>query len=163
MSAIITVWVNDPLVAVIVSKKVPVGGFLGTVIVSVAEADTPLGFTMLGTIAPVTPFGSPETVNVTGCENPLSEVTLSVTLADWDLLRLMEPTEAPMEKSVILTVSTVDLVTKPVEAVIVNANVLGVAALVALTTTRADAVVPGFRNMNVGTIDAVTPTGAPDI
>ncbi len=65
MSVIVTVWVNDPLVAVIVSRKVPVGGFLGTVIVSVEEADTPLGFTMLGTIAPVTPFGSPETVNVT--------------------------------------------------------------------------------------------------
>jgi len=163
VSVIVTVWVNDPLVAVIVSRKVPVGGFLGTVIVSVEEADTPLGFTMLGTIAPVTPFGSPETVNVTGSENPLSEVTLSVTLADWDLLRLTEPTEAPMEKSVILTVSTVVLVTKPDDAVIVNGNVLAVVALEALIVMRADTVVPGSRDMDVGTIDAVTPTGAPDI
>lgn len=163
MSVTVTVWVKDPLVAVIVNRKVPVGGFLGRVIVRVAEADTPAGFTVLGTMVPVTPFGSPETVNVTGAEKPLSEVTLSVTLADWDLLRLTEPTEAPVEKSVTLTVSTVDLVIRPLDAVIVNANVLGIAALEALTMTRADTVVPGFRNMNVGIIDAATPAGAPEI
>jgi hypothetical protein len=163
VSVTVTVWVNDPLVAVIVSRKVPVGGFLGTMIVSVEEADTPLGFTMLGTMVPITPFGSPETVNVTGAENPLSEVTLRVTLADWDLLRLTEPTEVPTEKSVILTVSTVVLVTKPDDAVIVNGNVLGVVALETVTVTFAITVVPGFRDMKVGRTDAVTPVGAPEV
>jgi hypothetical protein len=82
VSVIVTVWVNDPLVAVIVSRKVPVGGFLGRVITSVEEAAAPAGFTVLGTIVPVTPLGKPETVRLTGSENPSREVTVSVTLAD---------------------------------------------------------------------------------
>jgi hypothetical protein len=77
-------------------------------------------------------------------------------------LRLTELVEAPSEKSVTLTVSAVDLVTKPLDAVIVKAKVLGAAALEGVTNTCTGTVASGFRNTNVGAIDAATPGGAPE-
>lgn len=135
---------------------------MGKVITNVAEADPPAGFTVIGVIVPVIPFGKPETARLTGDENPSSDVIVTVTFADCDLLRVIELVDVDREKSVTLTVRTVDLVMKPLEAVMVKENVPRLAVPVGVTETCADAVVSGFRNNELGAIDTATPEGAPE-
>ncbi len=134
---------------------------MGIVTVSVAVADPPTVDTVLGVIVPVIAVGNPEMVKLTGSENPFSEFTVSVTLADWEALRVREFAEVLSVKSVMRTVSVVDSVLLPLDAVIVRGKDPTLAALVAVITSGTAIVASEFRNKNAGDPATVTPVGSP--
>ena len=71
-SVAFTVWVNDPLVPVIVNVLLPVGVELATLTV---RFDEPVLW--FGLKVGVAPAGRPLALNVTGAENPLVGLTFT--------------------------------------------------------------------------------------
>ncbi len=101
--------------------KVPSVGFKSVEMVSVAVTTPPAGATVLGVMVTVTPVVLPRMipVSVTGCEKPLSEAMLMVTLTVCRLDMLTVWDEAVAEKSVTWSLSVAVWVSDPLAAAIV--------------------------------------------
>ena len=102
--------------------KVPRVGFRPVEMVSVAVTTPPAGATALGVMVTVTPVILPRmvSVKVTGCEKPLSEAMLMVTLTVCRLDMFTVWGEAVAEKSVRWSLSVAVWVSDPLAAVMVR-------------------------------------------
>ena len=102
--------------------KVPSVGFRALEMVRVAVTTPPAGAKVLGVMVTVTPVVLPSMValSVTGCEKPLSEAMLMVTLTVCRLDMFTVWGEAVAEKSVRWSLSVAVWVSDPVVAVMVR-------------------------------------------
>ena len=102
--------------------NVPSVGFKLVKMVSVAVAIPPAVATVLGVMVTVIPVVFPRMTELsdTGCEKPLSEAMLMVTLTVWRLDVVTVWGEAVMEKSVTWSLSVAAWVMVPLAAVMVR-------------------------------------------